>query len=121
MRHRQSSVITDTQYPVRSIGAAAFAGGGGAAGVVPRPCAASETNSMAARPIARPAPELRRMCLRVPAFTALLASQALVHSLDELVGRPRARVGAVARAIPLHRIRLTDLRQRHPLLHQILD
>src|ERR1043165_4382827 len=32
MRQRQSSVTTDTQYPVRSIGATDFAGGGGVEG-----------------------------------------------------------------------------------------
>src|SRR5688572_16704437 len=38
MRQRQSSLITATQYPFRSIGALAL-GVGGAAGVPPRPCA----------------------------------------------------------------------------------
>src|SRR5436190_19333837 len=39
MRQRQSSVTTDTQYPVRSIGAMAFALGGGTAACWPRRCA----------------------------------------------------------------------------------
>src|SRR5438552_10557480 len=39
MRQRQSSVTTDTQYPVRSIGATAFGLGGGAAARWPPRCA----------------------------------------------------------------------------------
>src|SRR5437773_12470036 len=45
MRQRQSSVTTDTQYPVRSIGATAFGLGGGTAARWPPRCAFANVGS----------------------------------------------------------------------------
>src|SRR5262245_29411326 len=45
MRQRQSSVTTDTQYPVRSIGAASFGFGGGTAAGWPPRCALANVGS----------------------------------------------------------------------------
>src|SRR4029453_4798432 len=113
-RKRHSSTMSDTQYPVMSMGAAACGVGGGAAGPSPRPpcprCWATRpTKPMPITTIAD------AMTARISTLGGLLIGEALVDRLGEHVRRPR-RVGPEATVPILTRLGRFDLRQRHSLL-----
>src|SRR5581483_10473776 len=118
MRQRQSSVTTDTQYPVTSIGATSRADAGGAAWPRPRP--RWPANGAGKRKLATPRTAAAHTALFMDG-SLLRPAQVLIDRLDEHGGRPRSAGCAVAEVVVERWPGGLHLLERQPLLDQIAD
>src|ERR1700691_3438944 len=110
MRKRQSSVTTETQYPVISMAAASLGDCGGPPRPPPRPCARSNAGAIQTAINA-----IRVRVMRSFSF----GREALVHGLDEHVGGPEPSGCAVQGIVVARGPSGLHLIERHALLDQI--
>src|ERR1019366_5408630 len=118
MRNRQSSVITETQYPVRSTGAPARGVGGGCDGCPPRPCApkipGSRQNTAATASNAQ-----LFTCPRNIRRTLLLLPKLVIDNFDEVIAA--LSFGGVESVIFEGRVHGYHLLERHIFFHHVPD
>src|ERR1700722_576307 len=118
MRHRQSSVTTDTQFPVRSIGAAARGVGGAAS--PPRTLRTPRTlRAERKKPVRFNLRVLR--VLRGRDISLPSTAQIPKSGFDEHRCRPGSGRRTVSTVVLERRSGRLDLLERHPLLDQVLN